>query len=497
MSIYSTQLLRTSAIHRGSITGVLDVLWNRTSEAVANLTSASFPRLAQALVVSTLKELKHGELRVVTATETMCFGSHQSCDLKAEIRVKSPTFWTRILFSQDLGFAEAFMYGDVDCDDVSALLRLFIANKQHAKSKTLVNTMLSAPKFLTAVRFLGDITNSRANISAHYDIGNTMFTAFLSSDMNYSSAIFKDFTEDIEPKEGPRESLADAQIRKMRNIIRSANIQKGHHVLEIGTGWGALAIMAAEMTGCTVDTLTLSSEQQALAEARIKFAGLSDKITVHLMDYRDVKSRPEWEHSFDRFMSVEMMEHVGKDFFETYWEVVDWALKEDGAVGCVQVITLPESRVKLYDRDLDFVRKWSELYFCFLPVALIMQFCFHVVFPGGYLPSCNLLISSMANGSCGRLITDSVSNIGPHYARTLREWKCNFIRNFQSIIAPALHREHDLSPKDMEIFRRKWIYYFDYCEAGFVTKILGDHIISFTREGNVALGCTWDDYDKF
>ncbi|KAF8521213.1 CFS1-like protein [Hysterangium stoloniferum] len=393
----------------------------------------------------------------------------------AEIRVKRATFWTRILFSQDLGFAEAFMYGDVDCDNVSALLRLLISNKQHAKSKTLVNTILSAPKFLTAVRFLGDITNSRANISAHYDIGNTMFAAFLSSDMNYSSAIFKDFTEDIEPKEGPPESLSDAQIRKMRNIIRSSDIQKGHHVLEIGTGWGALAIMAVEMTDCIVDTVTLSSEQQVLAEARIKLAGLSDKITVHLMDYRDIKSLPEWEHSFDRFMSVEMMEHVGKDFFETYWEVVDWALKEDGAVGCVQVTTLPESRVKQYDQDFDFIRKW-------------------VIFPGAYIPSCSFLISSMENGSCGRLITDSVSNIGPHYARTLREWKSNFIYNFQSVIAPALHREHNLSPEYVEIFRRKWIC-VDYCEAGFQTKILGNHIISFTREGNVALGCTWSDYD--
>ncbi|KIJ50953.1 hypothetical protein M422DRAFT_159047, partial [Sphaerobolus stellatus SS14] len=118
------------------------------------------------------------------------------------------------------------------------------------------------------------------------------------------------------------------------------------------------------------------------------------------------------------------------------------------------------------------------------------------VFPGGYLPSFNLLVSSMTNGSKGRLTTDSVSNIGPHYARTLREWKRGFTQNFGDVIAPALRLQYNLSEEDLEIFRRKWLCN-DYCEVGFATRILGDHIISFTRENNVALGCTWNDYHKY
>ncbi|KAF8589859.1 cyclopropane-fatty-acyl-phospholipid synthase [Ramaria rubella] len=498
MSIYSTQLLQTPATHRTSVTGLFDSVWNTVAGSVAALTSASFPSLAQSIVVRALKQIEHGELRIVTPTEVLTFGGGGlSPELKVELRVRRQAFWIQVLLFKDMGFAEAFMYGDVDCDDVSTFLRvravtskdvyLFIANRQNIKIDSLASSIFSAPRFLTSARFLADLTNSRANASAHYDIGNTMFSTFLSEDMNYSSAIFKDFTEDIRPGAQDLESLEDAQLRKMRHIIARADIRKGHRVLEIGSGWGALSILAVQTTGCTVDTLTLSSEQHELATKRIEAAGLSDKITVHLMDYRDCKLRSEWKHHFDRFVSVEMIENVGKDFLETFWNVVDWALKTDDAVGCVQVISIPEARVPEYDRGVDFIQKW---------VSYTAYFSYKLkFFPGGYIPSCNLLISAITNGSGGRLTMDSASNIGPHYARTLREWKRKFSASFNSIIAPALRGKYQLSDKDLEIFRRKWIC-TDYCESGFATRLLGDHIISFTREGNVALGCTWDGYEK-
>ena len=196
-----------------------------------------------------------------------------------------------------------------------------------------------------------------------------------------------------------------------------------------------------------VEMLTLSSHQQAPATECIKAAELPDKITVHLTDYRDIKRRPEGQHHFDRFINVEMIDNVWKKFIKTYWSVVDWALKSVDVVGCVQVISLPEgskwpyqiveavshaghlSGTYEYDHNVDFIQKWAcdLLYYLGLILSLVAtktnmslpsQF-----FPGGYIPSCTFLISTMTSGSNGRLTTDTVSNIDPHYARILREWK--------------------------------------------------------------------------
>lgn len=478
-SIYSTQLLPTAETHQSSLTGYLDGIWNAVSEKMTNVASYSFPNLAQSIILQSLKGLKIGELRIVTsAQDVFTFGdAGHGSPLKAELRIKRQSFWTRVLLSDDLGFSEAYMCGDVDCDDVSTFLKIIILNGQHIKSRSGASSLLAIPRLLTVARFTDDPLTARANISAHYDIDNEMFSAFLSPDMNYSSAIFRDYNEDLRDDNSYKlETLEEGQIRKMKNIIYQARIQAGDRVLEIGTGWGSFAILAAQITGCTIQTLTLSSEQKALAEEHIKAAGLSDKITVHLMDYRDLRRRIEWKNYFDRFISIEMMEHVGKSFFQTYWEIVDWALKEDVGIGCVQVTTLPEARVDRYDRGVDFIRKW--------------------IFPGCYIPNLTHLISTMTLGTQGRLTTDSVWNISSHYSRTLREWRRNFLSNFERIIAPALRARYNLSDYDLEIFRRKWCYYFEYSEAGFSTRRLGAHIILFTREGNPTFECTWNDYEK-
>ncbi|KAJ7138186.1 CFS1-like protein [Mycena epipterygia] len=377
----------------------------------------------------------------------------------------------RVALFTDLGLAEAFMYGDVDCEDVSSLIQILIANRRElaAGTDTLLASVLAKGRTLTSNKFIGSLANSRANISAHYDLGNTMFSAYLSEDMNYSSAIFKDFNEDLDPTVSVRESLEDAQIRKVKLILKKARILPGQRVLEIGTGWGCLAIFAAKTFDCTVETVTLSSNQADLARQRIADAGLADRITVHCMDFRECRRMPEWAGSFDKFISIEMIEHVGKDFFTEYWAVADWALKRDTGVGVVQGISIPEARVPAYDASVDFAQKW-------------------VFFPGGYLPSFSFLVQTLNKGSGGRLIIDSVLNIGPHYARTLREWKRRFCTNWEGIVKKALVAEYGLDEEGLEIFRRKWIC-ADYCEAAFKTRTLGDHILTFTREGNVAFGC--------
>jgi cyclopropane-fatty-acyl-phospholipid synthase len=241
-----------------------------------------------------------------------------------------------------------------------------------------VSYLFTIPQRIASYRFLNTIGNSRSNISAHYDISNQMFSGkalhfrfallckqifqgFLSEDMTYSCAIFKDLDGDIKRDRLNRtppdnvslplapcldiepDELQEAQIRKLNHIIRKAGIFPRQRILEIGSGWGSLAILiASSVVGTSVESITLSVQQQELATERIKAAGLQDRITVHLMDYRNMP--PEWKGAFDRVISIEMIEAVGAEFLETYWTTIDWAMKKKGGAGVVQVITLPESR---------------------------------------------------------------------------------------------------------------------------------------------------------
>ncbi|EIN13054.1 CFS1-like protein [Punctularia strigosozonata HHB-11173 SS5] len=467
-----------------------------------------------------MQNITHGQLRVLSTSHIYTFpapGSQAEKDndmpnLKAELRVVNDVFWLRLCTMSDLGFAEAYMYGDVECDDLVSLFLMFVYNRSNLASlNTKLSYLFTLPQKITSYRFLNTIGNSRSNISAHYDISNDMFAGFLSEDMTYSCAIFDDLDGDLKHGSADRSSwsggqglrrltssasqdfpslphqssetlsaslendtLYAAQLRKLRHIIDKARIMPNQRVLEIGSGWGALAILIAQtVPGTTVDTLTLSSAQQTLAEQRIAAAGLSDRVRVHLMDYRAMPA--EWEGVFDRVVSIEMAEAVGKEFLETYWGKIEWAMKREGAVGVVQCITIPEPRFERYMVEIDFIRKW-------------------VIFPGGFLPTLTYLMETLQKGSQSRLIVDSVSNIGPHYARTLREWRRRFLAKFEEAIVPALVREHpevmsgDRGREEVEVFKRKWICDC-YCEVGFTTRTLGDHIVTFTREGYEDYGC--------
>lgn len=474
MALYATHTLRTPATHSPSLACALDSIWTRCNSVITSFVSATVSRFAQSGVLSILLNIEFGALTIQTDEEIFTFGLLDEDGPKATLRVRNPVFWVRVALYGDLGFAESYMDGDADCPDVSYLLKVFIANRHRLGKIDNVSTLMTVGRRLTAYRFRGDLSTSRANISAHYDLGNILFESFLSKDMNYSSALFKDFNEDLRAGVENKETLEDAQIRKMKNLLNKLKIQPGDRVLEVGTGWGSLSILAAQcVPDIKVDTITLSSEQHDLASSRIALAGMSDRITVHLMDFREMRSKPDWAGMFDKFISVEMIENVGNEFIEEYWSIVDWAMKPIKATGVVQVITMPEARIPAYDAaGVDFIQKW--------------------IFPGCYIPSLAFLISTLTSGSSGRLTVDSVSNIGPHYARTLREWKRKFLSNWDRTILPSLQQQYNLDAEGLEIFKRKWIYYFDYCEAGFATRTLGDHIITFTREGNADFGCDVD-----
>ena len=276
------------------------------------------------------------------------------------------------------------------------------------------------------------MSNALLNISAHYDISNEMFAAFLSKDMTYSCPVWKLKSELREKEE---ETLEDAQIRKLDRFIDNAKIKSTDHVLEIGTGWGSFAIRAVQRTGCRITSLTLSREQKELAEKRIADHGLTENIEILLCDYRALPM--PMEGPYDKLVSIEMLEAVGPEFLKTYFECVHKLLKPDGGIAVFQCITMPEARYEGYRKGEDFIRKY--------------------IFPGGHLPTVSQLVRSIEEGSRGSLIVNSLENIGPHYAKTLRIWKDNFMMNFDTRIGPALLAEHEgMNDADAALFRRKW-----------------------------------------
>jgi cyclopropane-fatty-acyl-phospholipid synthase len=225
---------------------------------------------------------------------------------------------------------------------------MFLVNRANLDDATTwASSLFSGINFLMNSRFVNSVSNAINNISAHYDISNDMFASFLSHDMTYSCAIF----------ESADDTLETAQYRKLDRVIRQARIQPDDHVLEIGSGWGSFAIRAVQRTGCRVTTLTLSIEQKVLADQRIHAVGLQDRIKVVLCDYRNhVPAKP-----YDKVVSIEMIEAVGKEFLDTYFAKVDEVLKKEGGIAVFQAITMPETRYERYCHEVDFIRKWVRL----------------------------------------------------------------------------------------------------------------------------------------
>lgn len=416
--------------------------------------------------ISQLQNLKLGKLVLFeggSSEASAVFGNDKEGLPIAFLDVHDEKFWVRLALFADMGFAESYMLGEFTSPDLTKFFELFILNRNYLSNGSNLTSAISTG-LAGLVRGSNNLKNARLNISAHYDISNEMFAAFLSPDMTYSSPIWL-------PKSNPKselESLSDAQMRKLDRFIDNTHIKGSDHVLEIGTGWGSFAMRAVGRTGCRVTSLTLSIEQKVLAEERIQEAGMSDKITVLLCDYRSLEI-PE-TGAFDKIVSIEMLEAVGKEYLVTYFKCIDKLLKKEGGIACFQCITMPDARYEAYAKSDDFIRRY--------------------IFPGGHLPAVSELVSSINTASNGTLVVDSIENIGPHYAKALRLWREAFLENWQDKIKPQLIKEKKDSGMDdegAEIFKRKWDYYFRYSEAGFSTKTLGDVIITVGREGAVQM----------
>lgn len=230
------------------------------------------------------------------------------------------------------------------------------------------------------------------------------------------------------------ETLEQAQETKLQYFITQARIKSSDHVLEIGTGWGSFAIAAVRRTGCKITSLTLSKEQKEMAERRVSEAGYADRIEILLCDYRAL---PTPSDRYDKIVSIEMLEAVGREYLEVYFQCIDRLLKPKGGIAVFQCITMPEARYEAYSKSEDFIQKY--------------------IFPGGHLPTVSQLVNSIEQGSKGSLVVDAMLNIGGHYAKTLRIWRENFERNFNPTIRLALLDEHEeMTEKDVALFKRKW-----------------------------------------
>ena len=340
-----------------------------------------------------------------------------------ELRIVRPRdFFGRLGADSKIGLGEAYMAGDWTAGPDTDLADLLTPFAQRLTS--LVPERLQRFRALVDEQLPHATRNSRSgsrrNIEAHYDLSNDLFSQFLDETMSYSSAWFAD----------PNEPLETAQLRKIDGILDQARVGEGTRVLEIGSGWGALAIRAAQR-GAQVTTITISSEQAVLAQKRFADAGLTDRIDLQLVDYRDVTGE------YDAIVSVEMIEAVGEEYWPTYFAAIDRLLAPGGAVS-IQAITMAHHRYLATRRSYGWIQKY--------------------IFPGGLIPSTEAIDHTLAEHTS--LAVTERRSLGPHYARTLRLWRERFNANWDTI------EGFD------ETFRRMWEFYLAYCEAGFATGYL-------------------------
>jgi cyclopropane-fatty-acyl-phospholipid synthase len=374
--------------------------------------------LARKLVLAQLGRLPAGRLTLLEGGRRHDFG-HAGEPLHATVTIRHPAAFAAIAFGGTIGAAEAYADGLWDSDDLTATIRIVLLAGDAADGLESGLARLGALFHRLRHRALKNTrAGARKNVSAHYDLGNDFFSLILDPTMTYSCAVFE--------REG--QSLEDAQVAKIDRICRKLDLRPGHRLLEIGTGWGALAIHAARRFGARVTTTTLSRQQHEVATARVAAAGLSDRVEVLLADYRDLTG------TYDRVVSVEMIEAVGWEYDPTFMRTVAERLRPDG-LALLQAITVPDHRYERMKREPNHINR--------------------IVFPGTCIPSTTALLQAAAAHSDLRLF--HLEEIGPHYARTLRAWRERLLARWGE--ARAQGRD--------ERFLRTFEYYLASCEASY------------------------------
>jgi cyclopropane-fatty-acyl-phospholipid synthase len=381
-------------------------------------------RLLKKAVLRQLSQLRHGQLVIVADGERLSFGQAGAA-LHGVIEVHNAAFWSMVAANGSIGAGEAYIHEYWSSPDLTAVIRLFVANLDMLDDLENGLARLRRP-LVKALHWLNRNTRQGAqrNISAHYDLGNALFEQLLDPTMMYSAAMFRSASD----------SLEQAQLHKLERICQKLDLKPEDHLLEIGTGWGSMALYAATHYGCKVTTTTLSREQFAYTQRRIEQQGLQERVTLLLQDYRDLSG------TFDKLVSIEMIEAVGHRFVPTYFKQCARLLKDDGLM-LLQAITIRDQRYAQAKKSVDFIQRY--------------------IFPGGALPSVSSMLHSITRDTDFNL--HHMEDFGLHYARTLRLWHDNL-----------RHSRHSLEALGYDpTFYRLWEFYLCYCEGGFLERSIG------------------------
>ena len=386
-------------------------------------------------VLDKLKGLRGGQLRLLDAEGVVLLGRADGTDpILATLTVRDADFYRQVALNGSVGAGESYMDGHWHSDDLVALVQLLVRNRDlldgmEGGLARLGGVALKAWHGLRRNTRAG----SRRNIAAHYDLGNALFRIFLDENLMYSSAMF-----------APGDTLEQASRRKLDRICRKLQLGPGDHLLEIGTGWGGMALHAAGHYGCRVTTTTISKEQHALARERVAAAGLADRVTVLREDYRDLRGK------YDKLVSIEMIEAIGHQYLDTYFQACAARLAPNG-LALVQAITIEDDRYEQALRSVDFIKRH--------------------VFPGSFIPCVSAMVGSAARAGSLRLL--NLEDFGDSYAVTLRHWRQRFFDRLDEVRALGYD----------ERFVRLWDFYLCYCEGGFIERSISDVQLLFARAG--------------
>jgi len=382
-------------------------------------------RTAARLVHGTLAGWRGGALSMALPDGSVREYGECGSTPAVRVTVKDWKFFWRALTAGDIGVGESYMAGEWECSDLVDVCRCFLRDQSMLDSRSTWTLPARLWHAWLRLRRVNTLKGSRRNIEHHYDLSNDLYRLFLDESMMYSCAVF-------EPSDA---SLADAQRYKLDQICQRLALVPGMEILEIGSGWGAFAVHAAQHYGCRVTSLTLSKEQLALARERVAAAGLDTLVDIRLCDYRAVTG------SFDRIVSIEMFEAVGYEYYDAFFGQCSRLLKPDGRM-FLQTIYKPDQQFDRYRRDFDWVRKY--------------------IFPGSLLASVYGIARALKHHTAMRI--EWMQDIGLHYAHTLRAWRERFMSR-----APEVRQ---LGFDDR--FIRMWEFYLASCEAAFATRYLGD-----------------------
>ena len=384
----------------------------------------AFDRLVRQRVHSQLGLLDDGQLVLEDACGTVELGK-ASGSQPVRVTVTSPAFYQAVAASGSVGAGEAYMAGHWHCDDLVGLVRMLVRNRDVLDAMESGWARLGgwALRRWHALRRNTE-SGSRRNVAAHYDLGDEFFSLFLSSDQMYSAAYWQ----------GDQDTLDAASRRKLQLVCQKLQLAPKDHLIEIGSGWGALAVYAAVHYGCKVTTTTISREQYAAACRRVAHAGVADRVTVLLEDYRNLTG------TYDKLVSIEMIEAVGADYLDAYFSQVGSLLKPDG-LALIQAITIEDHRYQQALHSVDFIKRH--------------------VFPGSFIPSIAAMLVAKTRVSDLALL--GLEDFGSSYARTLAAWRERFIARIAEVRALGFD----------DRFIRLWDFYLAYCEGGFRERSIG------------------------